>query len=112
MTTSGWILGLHLFSVHAQPGYERVTPGLYAMSPSGLTVGAFRNSEGGRSVYAGCTWQGQRFGMTVGAVSGYRRAGMLPLVVPSVRLGDSARLSAIPNPFGPWALHLSFERRW
>ena len=110
MSASGWILGLHLLSVHAQPGYELATPGFYAVAPHGATLGLMRNSEGRASAYAGLTMRRGDLALTVGAITGYQRARVLPLVVPSVQLGAGARLSLVPNAFGAWALHLSLER--
>jgi hypothetical protein len=96
-TIAAWTLGAHLLSFHA-PGaytsdagrrvaYERVTPGLYLRAPSGLTFGAYRNSYGDGSAYAGWTFETEdkRFALTVAGVAGYKRAAVLPMVIPSVR---------------------------
>lgn len=110
-TTATWLIGLHLLSLHAQPGMETATPGIYARhAPSGTTLGLLRNSEGKASAYAGLTFERGPVAITLGAVTGYQRAAVLPLVVPSLQLGGGLRLSLIPNPFGAWALHLSAER--
>lgn len=112
-TAASWLIGLHLMSLHAQPGMETVTPGVYARyEPTGATLGLLRNSEGRASVYAGLTLQRAPLAVTLGAVTGYQRASVLPLVVPSVRFDGGLRLSVIPNPFGAWALHLSAERNF
>lgn len=130
MSLDAWTIGLHLLTAHAVPGYEAVTPGVYARHESGLTFGAYRNSIGRRSAYAGWTFESGRFALTVGAVSGYGRrcrvdrfehaggiatvprcsghtGGKLgPLLAPSVRIGD-ARLSLVA--FKKPAIHLSAE---
>jgi hypothetical protein len=98
-TIAAWTLGAHLLSFHA-PGaytsdagrrvaYERITPGLYLRAPSGLTFGAYRNSYGDGSAYAGWTFEteSKRFALTVAGVTGYERARVLPLLIPSVRFG-------------------------
>lgn len=109
--STGFILGLHLLSFHAEAGMETVTPGLYVRHDSGFTLGAYRNSCGQRSAYVGWTWQPiYRLDVTVGAVSGYRPGRLMPMLAPSYRVGAGVRLAVIPNPFGPWALHLSVER--
>ena len=100
--TSAWILGLHLFTWHSEPGFESATVGVYARSPDGITVGAYRNSEGGRSAYAGLTMEtpGRQFALTVGAVTGYRAAPVIPLIVPSMRFSSdnlSLRVAVIPR---------------
>lgn len=110
-TSASWLIGLHLFSLHAQPGMQTATVGVYAChAPSGATLGLLRNSEGGASAYAGITLERGPLAITLGAVTGYQRAAVLPLVVPSIQLSGGFRLSMIPNPFGAWALHVSAER--
>ena len=110
-TAATRLIGLHLLSLHAQPGMETATPGLYARhAPTGATLGLLRNSEGRASAYAGLTLQRGPLAVTLGAVTGYQRASVLPLVVPSVRFDGGLRLSVIPNPWGPAALHISLER--
>lgn len=69
-----WILGLHLLSAHAHPGYDTVTPGLFVRSPGGITAGVLRNSVGRPGVYLGQTFETAdgRFALTLGAITGYR----------------------------------------
>lgn len=104
MTGAGWIVGLHLLSQHApncylEQGhcapYNNSNPGIYFRAPSGLTVGGYTNSYRLPSAYAGWTFETQdrRFALTVAGVTGYPQAAVRPLVVPSVRLGLSERLS-------------------
>lgn len=111
-------VGAHVASWHVHEGFNNVNPGLYARWDSGLTMGAYWNSERAMSAYAGWTFsfQEDRYALTVGAVSGYQRAAVLPLVVPSVKLRlteqASVRLSWVLGPKGGEALHLSVERRF
>ena len=102
--------GLHLISVH-KPGahMNTVTPGAYVLFDSGVTLGAYRNSESKFSTYAGYT-MGENWQLTLGAVTGYNRP-LLPMLVPSYRFQNGLRVSLIPNPFGQSALHLSLELR-
>ena len=129
MTAEAWIIGLHLWSSHfgacyespagCRP-YESATTGIYLRAPSGLTIGAYRNSYGGDSAYAGWTFETSdgRFALMVGAVTGYHRAPVLPVVVPSMRieLGQQTALRAsfIPKveKKGANVLHLAIERQW
>lgn len=99
-----WTYGAHLLSFH-KPGshMETVTPGLYALHSSGVTLGAYRNSEGKFSTYAGYSTEY----LTVGLVTGYNRRPVLPMLVPSYKFSNGYRISLIPNPFGPSAIHLS-----
>lgn len=115
-------LGVHTVSVHSASGYNGVNPGLYALWPNGVAVGAFHNSYRRNSAYAGWLWsidRGQRFGVLLGAATGYgdTREKMLlaPIIAPSVRWelqrGVYARLSLFPDPRqgAVQVLHLSFE---
>lgn len=120
MSGAAWLLGIHLASAHAQPGFEAATVGVYAQDPQGVTLGVLRNSEGRVSVYAAQTWHSAdgRWALTAGGISGYRHAAVSPLLVPSARvpLGESSalRVSLIPKPprkGGSSALHLSLEWR-
>jgi len=101
--------GVHMLSAHTGGGFRSVTPGLYFRAADGLTAGVYANSEGGRSAYVGQTWKSGPWALTVGAVTGYRRAKVLPMLAPSYRFASGARLSVIPNPWGSTALHLSWE---
>lgn len=123
-------------------GWNDNNLGAYARWSNGATVGAYRNSLSRDSVYAGWTLSdsADRFAITLGAVSGYDKltgdtsarsavrcdvdhgcrevhvkSVILPLIVPSVRIGIterfSARLSALVQPGFPWAIHLSVEWR-
>lgn len=119
MSAGAWLIGLHLLSAHVEPGYQSATVGVYAQSPEGWTIGVLRNSEGGVSAYAGHTSEWGPVSVTVGTIGGYKRGGLQPLLVPSMRVwsvGDlAARLSLIPaapHPGSSAALHLSVEMRW
>ena len=113
------VLGLHLATVHSASGFCNINPGAYAVWENGFTVGAYRNSECERvSAYAGWTWQTEgrlRAGVTAGLITGYRRAPVMPLLVPSVSFDVSpsttVRLSFIPKveKGGANALHFSLE---
>lgn len=108
MELTGWIIGLHLFATHVgelpDPGAHRnvATPGIYAIAPSGFTLGGYRNSlsetplyPGHRwSAYAGWTWQvADSFGpmrdikVTAAAVTGYV-ATITPMLGLSARIGE------------------------
>jgi hypothetical protein len=123
-------------------GWNNKNPGLYARWGNGLTIGAYRNSLYRNSAYLGWTFSDaiDRFAITLGAVSGYDKitdgpgdyqavrcdeangcrtvnlkSVILPLFVPSVRIGItdhlSARLSVLAVPKHPAAVHLSVEWR-
>lgn len=108
--------GVHLFSRHEAATHELTRPdgttyrepynnrnfGAYFIADSGLTLGAYRNSYGFNTAYAGWTWQGPTFGplqpaVTTVLATGYRRVhgvGVLrPMVLPSVRLEGPAGVS-------------------
>ena len=112
-------VGAHLVSAHSRGGYEWRTPGLYVRLPGGFTAGAYRNSEARGTVYAGWTFEtaDRHLALTLGAATGYSTAPVVPLAVPSVRIGlaggFSARLAYLPKPptyRGAHALHLALEK--
>ena len=116
------VIGAHLHTAHFGQGHERMNdnnPGLYVMADN-LTAGIYYNSERATSVYAGYTWATAdgRFALTVGGVTGYRQARVMPLVVPSYRHGlvdgYAARVSFLPRPpkGGVGGVHLSVEREF
>ena len=106
MNTEAWIIGLQLAAAHFGSGsssMEWATPGIYVRHPSGFTAGFYRNSLGRGSAFAAWTWQteSRTWAITVGAVTGYDRSKVMPLVVPSVRfpIPDTSialRISAVP----------------
>lgn len=103
------IVGLHLLTAHAGPGYETATPGIYVMAPSGFTAGAYRNSYGRSSVYAGWTWSADRYHVTLIGATGYRTAPVVPLVAAGIKVGD-VRLSVLPGRTA--AFNISVEQAW
>lgn len=121
---SGDAMGLHLYSVHSHPGFEDVTPGAYYRWANGIQVGALRNSYRKASVYGGYLLSfddAKRFGLFVGAISGYKEAkgkDVVPLVAPQVGLelspGVWARLAWFINPGAneAQAFHFSLERQF
>lgn len=117
------LIGAHLLTQHYGDtrGLESVTPGIYLRLNNGATVGAYSNSYGKGSVYAGWTFStpDERFALTVGAVTGYPAKRVTALAAPSVRFdiggGFAARVAYLPKPpgFGQASgLHLAVERGW
>lgn len=128
-------LGLHIGSRHSAPGFNDTNPGLYARwadaNGNGWALGAYQNSERAKSVWGGYSFSSPKLGLgsvgaralgigaglTLGGVTGYRAAKLLPLIVPSAALhwGDAAaRLTYVPKveKRGAAALHLSLEYRF
>jgi len=121
MIAASIVLGIHLASVHREPGFNNANVGAYVQFESGLTAGVVENSYRRTSFYAGWTWEtaDKRFALTAGAITGYPSAKVSPLLVPSYRhdMGDgwSARISYLPKPprYGASdAVHASIERRF
>src|ERR1043165_3937878 len=113
--------GLHLGSWHAKDGYNNFNPGVY-VEHNGWTAGTYYNSERKQTFYAGYTFRGAiagdfGYGLSVGVATGYKRAPVVPMVVPSVSYSVTpswgVRLSGVP-PIGtiPGVLHLSVETRF
>lgn len=104
-------LGVDVGTWHDRDGLRGANPGLYYKADSGLAGGAYRNSYGRSSVWAGYQLESGRFGLLLGAATGYPCGGVLPMAVPSVRLGP-ARISVIPKVLRQQtatAVHLSLE---
>lgn len=121
-----WLLGVHLLTWHSAGcwegpsgchSYNKATVGVYAREAGGLTVGAYRNSYGEPSAYAGWTWEtrDRRFSLLVAGVTGYRRAPVTILVAPSLRVpliqSSAFRLALIPDT-KQVVLHLGLETRF
>lgn len=109
-------VGMHIGSVHLPArDFNNANLGLYLRTERGITAGAYYNSERRMSVYGGYTHEWGPVGVTVGLITGYQRAAVLPLVVPSVRLGRidqvTFRLAYLPKieKGGAHVLHLMAE---
>ena len=116
-------IGAHLGSWHSEPGYNTANPGLYLRTAGGWTLGGYRNSVRRDSTYAGWTGgvelaTGLRAELTLGAITGYPAAAVLPLAAPSLRIcpgnaaGPALRLTLLPKVHpkqGAHVAHLSTE---
>lgn len=112
-------VGVHLGTAHfGQYGktMSSENPGIY-IEDGGYTAGIYRNSYSKPSTYAGYTgrWASGMLSLTAGVVTGYPRAVISPLLVPSIRIGVGgmfARLAYLPKPHshGASGVHLSIER--
>ena len=107
-------LGLHIGSQHfpAQQ-YNNFNPGAYYIHDNGATVGTYYNSERRQSVYAGWTWDSGPWRLQVGAITGYERSAVLPMIVPSVAVGYGFRLAVLPKVErdGSSVVHLLWETK-
>lgn len=107
-------LGFHIGSQHfPAKDYNNFNPGAYYIHSSGATIGTYYNSERRQSVYAGWTWDYGPWRLQAGAITGYRRAAVLPLIAPSVSLGYGFRLTVLPKVErrGSAAVHLTWEMK-
>lgn len=104
-------IGINTVTAHATGGYRWWTPGAYVRSADGITAGILRNSEGNVSAHLSQSWRVQPMGIQLdlqaGAITGYRRAPVLPLASASVLIGHQ-RVIWIPGPRGG-ALHVATE---
>lgn len=118
-------IGLHVGSQHFGKNadqFNNFNPGVYVYH-NGWTAGTYYNSERKQSVYAGYTWEYDithrlAVGATLGVITGYSTAKVLPMLVPSASYrfagSTSARLSFVPavTKHGASALHLMIERKF
>jgi hypothetical protein len=104
-------IGINTVTAHATGGHRWWTPGAYLRTDSGIAAGILRNSEGSWGAHVSQTWRVQPLGIQLdlqaGAITGYRRAPVLPLATASVLVGQT-RLVWIPGPRGG-AMHLAGE---
>lgn len=110
-------VGIHAVSWHEKDGMNNVNPGIYGRWDNGFTAGTYYNSERRQTFYAGWTFadSSDTFAVTVGAATGYMRASVVPILVPSVRLPMTDRFSlrvSVAPVKDAAAIHLSFEGRF
>ena len=110
------IYGLHLGSHHLPArDFNNFNPGAYVRWSNGITVGGYYNSERKTSAYVGYTYEWGSLAVTLGGITGYKRMAVLPMIVPSVKLGKindaTFRLAALPKleKSGAAVLHLMVE---
>lgn len=112
MLCASLILGAHLATYHFDRSrdYNEVNLGAYVQCGQ-VVAGVYHNSERGVSV-----WGGHQFArvvgpvdVTVGLVAGYKRSPVLPMLVPSVRLGHARLSLLLPLEKGGGGVHLSTE---
>lgn len=117
---------VHVASAHTKSGYNNINPGVGLRwadaQGDGPVAGVYYNSERSTSVYVAYSWNWQITGpvnaqLTVGGIGGYKRATVVPMILPSVALRltplTSVRLSGAPPVRGiPGFAHISFEYKF
>lgn len=120
--TSVEAIGFHVASHHVPSReFNNMNPGAYVRWDNGLTLGGYYNSERRMSVYAGYTQEWGPFALTMGAVTGtiygFKRRAVMPMIVPSLRLGSvgpaDVRVAVLPKlgKGGATVVHLMLEVR-
>jgi len=119
-------VGLHIHSVHvpAKDTDNNSNWGLYGRTADGLTFGGYRNTLRRNSFYLGQTFEHRGFGLTLGAITGYKikdgegwsRNYLAPLAAvsyaPPVQiLGATPRATLVPGHLvkARTVLHFSLE---
>lgn len=114
-------VGLHVGSYHSRPGFCSLNPGVYYRWENGVQVGGYRNSQCRPSLYAGWFVETEgtvRAGIGLGAVSGYRGKGILPVLMPSVAVSiteqQSLRFIYFPktHPKAAAVFHMTIEHKF
>jgi len=92
-------MGLNLATYHAKrdAGYEEFNPGVFARSGE-WSAGVYRNSVGRWSIHVERTWPRVigPIDVSVGIVTGYPMAPVMPLVFPSMRI-ENVRVAYLPT---------------
>lgn len=116
---SGYVVALHLVSLHDKPCCQILTPGVSVRSQSsGYMMGTLDNSTGERSYFAGRMFEtdDKLWALGFGVITGYKRAVVLPFITPSVHfdLGNEygVRFSILPRSHttGADAIHFMLEK--
>jgi len=105
------VLGLHLGTWHAAPGFNGVNPGGQVRCDN-LVAGAYYNSYRKPSAYLGYNWPRVvgPVDLTIVAATGYPKAPVLLALVPSIKLESGLRVSFVPSPNRLVSvIHLSWE---
>lgn len=105
------VLGLNLATHHfdRSQNFCETNLGIYALHrESRIAGGVYHNSECRTSAWLARQWDAGPYSLSVGGVTGYRRAAVLPLVVPSVKAGP-VRLALLLAGKKGGGLHLSIE---
>lgn len=111
--------GAHLITTHNLPEGHRlneVNPGLYARCDNNA-VGTFRNSHDRQSVYATHQFNAarlhptlHRFELSLGGITGYAKASVLPFAALQYKTQDGYRLAFIPSTkFNQGSIHVTTE---
>lgn len=104
-------IGVNLGTLHFDPGYENFNPGVY-VTVDNVSGGVYRNSFGKLSAHAGYVFRGV-FGspidINVGVVTGYPRAPVLPLILPSIKVYGFRFSLLLPVDKSSGGVHVSYE---
>lgn len=105
-------IGIHAYTLHSDSQFCNNNPGLYYRTGD-YVVGAYKNSECEKvSFYAGRVFSFGVLDITLGAVTGYKMAPVLPLVVPSVLVGN-VRIGLVPDAKLRFNnVHIAFEHKF
>ena len=113
MSALACAIGIHLATYHTDrsQGYNEFNPGIYAEC-EGPTIGTYYNSVRERSTYIGWTEHFGPFSLTAGFVSGYHPRNAIPMLIPSVKVGN-VRIMIVPlvpeADHNTSAIHLAVE---
>lgn len=103
-------IGLHLGTYHFDRNrdYQEFNPGTYVRCED-VTAGVYFNSERKTSAWIGVERKTGPIDWTLGVVFGYTRSPVLPLVVPSYKVGSTRVSLLLPLEKGGGGFHVSYE---
>ena len=108
-SASACTVGAHIGTYHTDNSrsYDNFNPGAY-VNCNGPTAGAYHNSLGRLSAYAG--WTFKAFGpieATAGVITGYGKP--MPMLIPTVRASHIRIAFVPPNQEKPGSIHFMWE---
>jgi hypothetical protein len=112
---------IHIAAYHAEPGFKSATPGVGVLCRDGdisYGAGGYSNSIGRGTVYGALGLQplrmgDWRFGVLVGAATGYVASPVVPLGGLFISTPKGVNLTVIPpvQPYAPLTIAISWEFR-
>lgn len=92
-------VGLHLVSLHTEPDYNNINPGIYIRNECNIQVGYYFNSVKKDSFYVSYIKEHDTRPLYggIGLVTGYRKYPV-PFIFAGIKITESVRATILPSP--------------